>query len=94
MKYLHQELELGPEDVIEVTLNGRANVMLLDPSNFQNYRLGRAFRYWGGLARQSPVQLVAPHQGRWHVVVDLGGYSGRLRAGVRVLQGANGEAAT
>jgi hypothetical protein len=87
MNYLHQEFEAGPDDVIEVTLDGQANVMLLDDINFDHYRKSESFRYHGGLAKVSPARLVPPYQGRWHVVVDLGGYAGTVRAGMRVLQG-------
>ncbi len=89
MNFLHQELDAGPDDIVEVTLDGQANVMLLDAENYDRYRRGEAFRYHGGLAKTSPARLVPPHTGRWHVVVDLGGFSGRVRAGVRVLQGAD-----
>lgn len=89
MNFLHSEFDAGRDDVIEVTLDGQANVMLLDPSNFNNYKEGKSYRYNGGLAKESPVRLVPPHDGHWHVVVDLGGYAGSVRAGMRVLQGAN-----
>lgn len=86
--YLHSEVYAGPDDVVEVTLDNQANVMLLDHLNFDNYRQGKAYRYYGGLAEFSPVRLVPTHPGQWHVVVDLGGYAGRVRAGIRLLQGA------
>jgi hypothetical protein len=89
MNYLHQELDVGSEDVVEVTLNGQANVMLLDTPNYERYRRGESFRYYGGLAKESPFQLAPPSRGRWHLVVDLGGFPGQVRAGVRVLQGVN-----
>ena len=89
MNFLHQEIDVGPDDVVEVTLDGQANVMLLDPENYDRYRKGESFRYHGGLAKTSPVRLVPPHRGRWYVVVDLGGFAGRVRAGVRVLQSAD-----
>lgn len=89
MNFLHQEFDVGPDDLVEVTLDGQANVMLLDTPNYDRYRKGEAFRYHGGLAKTSPVRLVPPHRGRWHLVVDLGGFAGRVRAGVRVLQGDN-----
>ncbi len=89
MNYLHQEFEAGPDDTIEVTLDGQANVMLLDASNFEHYRNGEPFRYYGGLARESPAQLMPPHRGRWHLAVDLGGQPGTLRAGFRLVRGMN-----
>lgn len=88
MTFLHQEFDAGPDDVVEVSLDGQANVMLLDPENFDRYRKGESFKYHGGLARESPTRLVPPGRGRWHVVVDLGGYSGTVRAGMRLLQGS------
>ena len=88
MNFLHQELDVGPEDVVEVTLDGQANVMLLDSANYDRYRRGESFRYHGGLAKVSPARLDPPDRGRWHVVVDLGGFAGKVRAGVRVLQSA------
>jgi hypothetical protein len=65
-----------------------ANVRVLDGSNFSSFRSGRGHRYVGGPAQRSPVRLAAPHAGHWHVVVDLGGYAGSVRAGVRVLRAA------
>ena len=88
MNHLHSELDVGPGDDVVVTLDGQANVMLLDQANYDNYRNGRSFRYHGGLAKVSPTHLSPPHRGRWHVVVDLGGYAGTVRAAVQVVQGA------
>jgi hypothetical protein len=85
MKFLHWEVDAVQGTVVRVELDSQANVMLLDDSNFSSYRGGRQFRYFGGLAKQSPVRLVPPHGGRWHVVVDLGGYGGHVNASVSVL---------
>ena len=88
MNFLHYEVETDEGDVIEVTLDRQANVRVLDGGNFSSFRSGRRHRYVGGLAKQSPFRLVAPHAGHWHVVVDLGGHAGSVRAGVRVLRAA------
>jgi len=88
MNFLHWEIEGGPDDTVEVTLDGQANVMLLDQINYDLYRKGQSFRYHGGLAQTSPFRQIPPHQGRWHLVVDLGGFTGRVHAAVAVLQGA------
>lgn len=85
MNFLHSEVTAGPDDTIVVTLDGKCNILLLDDSNFSNYRAGRSYNYCGGWAKASPVRLTPPHHGRWHVVVDLGGYAGHVRAGVRVV---------
>ncbi len=89
MTHLDDVLDLKADDIVQVTLDGRANVMLLDPTNYDRYRRGESFRYHGGLAERSPASLTVPRDGRWHVVVDLGGYTGHVRASIRVLQDAN-----
>lgn len=86
MEFLHQEFELQSGDVVEVSLNSQANVMLLDPDNFSHYQQGTSYRYFGGHAEKTPVRLSPPHSGKWHVVVNLGGYAGSVRAGVRVIR--------
>lgn len=87
MNYLHYEFDLSRGDCVEVTLDKQANVRLLDSTNYSLYRDGKSHRYHGGLAKKSPVVLAAPSPGHWHVVIDLGGYAGTVRASARVLQG-------
>jgi hypothetical protein len=88
MNYLHQELDAGPNDMIEVTLDHAANVLLLDGANYAQYRANRPYHYYGGHAKASPARIKPPRVGRWHLVVDLGGYPGTVRASVRLLAGA------
>lgn len=85
-EFTHYDLgQLKRGSVVVVTLSGnQANVRLLDSSNFSNYRRGGRHRYIGGLAKQSPVRLGVPHDGRWHVTVDLHGLSGSARSSVTV----------
>ena len=88
MNFLHYEFDLAANDAVEVTLDKQANVRLLDYANFLLYKSGKRHRYHGGLAKTSPITIEAPHAGQWHVVIDLGGYAGTVRASARVLQGA------
>lgn len=85
MDYLHTEFNLGPGDILEVTLDHAANVQLMDTVNFTDYRNGRPFRYIGGFVQKSPYRLKAPRAGKWHLVIDLGGNAGAVRASTRVL---------
>lgn len=85
MKFLHYEFNLGNNDSVRVTLDKQANVRLLDSNNFQKYRNGGAHKYYGGRATHSPFIINAPHAGHWHVVIDLGGYAGSVRASVGVI---------
>ena len=88
MDFLHSEFDGGPGDLVIVTLDRQANVMLLDELNFSAYRAGSSFSYLGGWATASPVRLGPPTFGHWHIVVDLGGRAGQVRSGVRVVRTA------
>jgi hypothetical protein len=90
MNYLHSEFDLEAGDAVVVDLDNQANVLLMDSTNFQEYKRGRSYHYYGGLAEKTPVRLAAPRSGRWHLVVDLGGYAGKVKAGVRVLKSGQG----
>ena len=90
MEYLHREFDLSAGDVVEVNLAGNAaNVVLLDESNFHNYRQGHSYNFHGGYARTSPFRIPAPSPGHWHLVVDLGGQAGRVQASGLVISGAS-----
>jgi hypothetical protein len=88
MNYLNYEFDLGQNDIIQVTLDKQANVRLLDAANFQLYRNGQQYRYNGGLAKTSPIEIKPPYAGHWHLVIDLGGYPGTVRASTRIISGA------
>ncbi len=87
MNYLHYDLDLQSGETVEVTLDKQANVRLLDDSNFTRYQRGEKHRYYGGRVTKSPVRLPPPHTGHWHLVVDLGGNAGTVKASVRTLTG-------
>lgn len=83
---MHYDLDLHTGDTVEVTLDKQANVRLLDDSNYSKYQRGEQHRYYGGRANKSPVRLSPPHAGSWHLVVDLGGNSGTVKASVRTIR--------
>lgn len=84
MQHLHWQVDAGPENVVRVDLKTAANVMLLDDINYSAFRCGAAYRYHGGYYKSTPVRLSPPRTGRWHVVIHLGGYAGRVSASVAV----------
>ena len=88
MDFIHYDLKrLERGQIVEVTLDHAANVLLLDSTNFNSYRNGRRHTYYGGHVTRSPFRIAVPRSGNWHVAIDLGGYAGRVRSGVRVLPG-------
>jgi len=87
MKFLHYEVTTETGDAILVSLSGtEANVMVMDDSNFRSYRSRSSFKYFGGHYKKSPAVVRPPNSGHWNVVVDLGGYAGKIEASVQVIQ--------
>jgi hypothetical protein len=87
MSYLHSEFQLGPDELVEVKLDKQANVRFLDSHNYQKYREGKSYTFFGGLAKKSPLRLAPPFSGYWHFVIDLDGYIGSVSASVKVITG-------
>lgn len=90
MNFVHHDLgRRSRGEIVEINLSGSAaNVRLMDSSNFQSYKNGRAHRYTGGLAKRSPIHLQIPNSGHWHVAVDMMGLRGSVRSSARVLPSA------
>lgn len=86
LKYDLGNLKRGA--VVEVTLTSGANVRLMDSSNFSSYKNGRKHRFYGGLAKKSPIRIAVPNSGHWYVAVDMQGLQGSTNASVRVLPAA------
>lgn len=85
VNYLHYEFDAGPQDAIEVVLDKAANVLMLDQINYQHYRSRERYDYHGGYVTVSPYVIQPPRQDHWHIVIDLGGRAGTVRASVRRL---------
>jgi curved DNA-binding protein CbpA len=83
-KHLHYEFHGLRGDQLEVGIDRKANVILLDEANYQRYQIDRPFRYVGGYAHISPISLSVPYSGIWHLVIDLGGPGGNVRATARI----------
>jgi len=86
VNYLYWDFNMGPNDVVEVTLDKQANAFLVDSLNYSSYRNGRSFRYYGGLQKTSPVQLRPPRAGHWYLIVDLGGRSDQVNASAQLIK--------
>ena len=77
---------VGARDVIRVDLDTSLNVFAVDSYNFELYKRGKSFHYFGGQAKRSPVFLNPP-VGSYYVIIDNGGDDlGYSRAGVRVIR--------
>ena len=87
MDFLHYDFHLGSNDVINVELGSQANVLLMDDLNFGKYKRGEGYKYHGGLVKKTPYRIRPPHIGHWNVVIDLGGYSGKVNVSVSITNG-------
>ncbi len=86
MHFLHYSLNLGPHDVVQVEIKAKAYVRLVDDENYEAYRGGQNYRYFGGMAERSPANIKPPYKGHWHLCIDLGGSDGDLTATVHIIQ--------
>ena len=85
-KYLVHDLktlERGATVVVHLSGNA-ANVRLMDSSNYQAYKSGRAHRYVGGLVKRSPHRMVVPKRAHWYLTVDMAGLRGTTRTRITV----------
>jgi hypothetical protein len=85
-EHLHADFHLNEGDIVHVTIDRQANVLLLDDNAYQNYRSGGQFRYYGGNYKVSPINIPVPSTGHWHVVIDLGGGSGTIRHSISIIK--------
>jgi len=69
---------------VRVAIDIQANVVLLDPNDFYNFKSGRDFRYYGGRYDRSPVDIAVPSTGRWYVVI-YGWGAGTIRYSVDII---------
>lgn len=86
MDFVHYDLGLLEEGTtVVVSLDAVANVCVLDHANFLYYQMDTSFKYLGGYITRSPYYAVIPQGGFWHVVIDLGGYEGRIGSSVKII---------
>jgi len=76
MRYLYYDLgdQRQGSSVLAHLHGSAANVILLDPLNFDRYRFDQPFEYTGGLCTQTPARVQIPEDGHWYLVIDSGGY--------------------
>lgn len=58
---------------VEVNLKHAADVFLVDSLNFQKYKSGQQFKYYGGHYTKTPVVISVSGSGRWYLIVQGGG---------------------
>jgi len=86
--YVSDEMNAGPENLVQIVINVRLYAFLLDDDNFQKYRNGvdyRQLRY--GVSTQTltnPTYVVPPTKQHWHLVIDNGGQPFNVNPAVKL----------
>ena len=81
--FIHAREFLDAGDTVIVSCDHQCNVLVMDDSNFSNYRSGRQFRYHGGFYRMLPAHITVPLSNYWNTVIDLGGGRANIRYNIR-----------
>ena len=77
--------KLSGGERVEITLQGNAaNLRLFDRKDYQNYLDGKSFKFYGGLATQSPYNMTVPSKGTWYLAIDMQGLQGAVISTVAV----------
>lgn len=74
MKYLHQILKAKKGSRIKVHFSQPTKVLLLGEFHYNQYKEHRTYAYRGGELEQSPHTFEIPSDGKWHIVIEKGGY--------------------
>jgi hypothetical protein len=85
--HLHKRLQLDDGDVVEIDCDTQCNVLLMDDSDYSNYKARRSYRYHGGFFTHFPAHVRPSHSGAWNVVLDLGGGRATVRHSITVIHG-------
>jgi hypothetical protein len=84
--FIHASEWLDGGDVVIVNCDHQCNVLVMDDSNFNAYRRGGRFQYYGGWRTHFPTQVGIPHSGNWNVVIDLAGGRANIRYNIEYLK--------
>jgi hypothetical protein len=83
--HLQKRLFLKDGDAVEVDCDTQANVILMDDSDYTNYKSGQSYHYYGGFFTHFPARLAPPRSGYWNVVLDLGAGRATVRHNMRII---------
>ena len=86
MQFLHYQVKADKDQIIQVVIDNEASVKLMDTFNFSKYQLGKTPEYFGGIYPASTVEFRVHKLDDWHVVVDLDGKMGVVKAYVNLVK--------
>ena len=86
MKYSCKDGYFKKGDILNIRIDRKATVRLMDGANYIKFKDGQAYSYFGGEFTTSPFNITVPRTDHWYIVFDLGGQSGILSYSIRVFK--------
>lgn len=87
MSHIHSREHMNDGDLVRVQCSHQINVLLMDDSNYQAFKRGWRFTYYGGFYERFPANITVPHSGYWNVVLALPpGHRANIRYSINVIR--------
>ncbi|HDR0999173.1 protein of unknown function [Pasteurella multocida] len=84
--FIHAKEHLNSGDIVSVNCSHQCNVMLMTDLNFQHYRRGERFQYYGGFFTHFPARISTPSTGYWNIIIDLGGGRANIQYSINIIR--------
>lgn len=85
MEFIHAREYLNRGQSFRVDCDTECNITVTDDLNFERYRSGDSFQYYGGFRTHFPTIVTPPHSGYWNLAIDLAGGSAGIRYSIAVV---------
>lgn len=86
MKYSCKDGYFKKGDILNIRIDRKVTIRLMNDINFMKFKNGQEYSYFGGEFSSSPVNLKVPKTDHWNIVFDLGGNTGILSYSIRVFK--------
>ncbi len=86
MSHIHSREYIEGGSTVSVECSHQINVIVMDDSNYSNFKNGRSFKHYGGFYKRFPANITVPHSGNWNVVLALpAGHQANIRYSINVI---------
>ncbi len=85
MQHIHARHSLKEGQIVKLVCDTQCNFMLMDDTNYSNYKNGRGYKYFGGFYTHFPARIAVSRTGSWNVVIDLGGGSANIKYDLTII---------
>ena len=86
MNFIHGREHLETGDVVVVISSHECNVLVTTDNEFEKYKSGQPFSYYGGHYKMFPTRIAVPHTGYWNVTLVLGGGAANISYSIRYIK--------